>query len=32
MCPRIDGVRGWIVACLLCFGFWELGQGAYIPA
>jgi sortase A len=22
----------WIVACLLCFGFWQLGQGAYIPA
>ena len=21
-----------IVACLLCFGFWQLGQGAYIPA
>jgi len=20
------------VACLLCFGFWQLGQGAYIPA
>ena len=25
--PRI-----WIVACLLCLGFWQLGQGAYIPA
>ena len=24
--------RGWIVACLLCFGFWQMGQGAYIPA
>jgi sortase A len=24
--------RGWIVACLLCFGFWQFGQGAYIPA
>jgi len=23
---------GWIVACVLCLGFWELGQGAYIPA
>ena len=21
-----------IVACLLCFGFWQFGQGAYIPA
>jgi len=21
-----------IVACLLCLGFWKLGQGAYIPA
>ena len=21
-----------IVSCLLCFGFWQLGQGAYIPA
>ena len=21
-----------VVACLLCFGFWELGQGTYIPA
>ncbi|NQV87585.1 MAG: class GN sortase [Woeseiaceae bacterium] len=20
------------VACLLCFGFWQLGQGVYIPA
>lgn len=29
MCRRI-----WltIVSCLLCFGFWQLGQGAYIPA
>lgn len=24
--------RGIVVACLLCFGFWQLGQGAYIPA
>lgn len=24
--------RGWVVACLLCLGFWNLGQGAYIPA
>ena len=21
-----------LMACLLCFGFWQLGQGAYIPA
>ena len=21
-----------LVACLLCFGFWQMGQGAYIPA
>lgn len=21
-----------LVACLLCFGFWQLGQGTYIPA
>ena len=24
--------RGRIVSCLLCLGFWQLGQGAYIPA
>jgi len=24
--------RGPLVAALLCFGFWQLGQGAYIPA
>ena len=24
--------RAWIVPCLLCLGFWQLGQGAYIPA
>lgn len=24
--------RSWGVACLLCLGFWQLGQGAYIPA
>jgi len=24
--------RNLIVACLLCLGFWQLGQGAYIPA
>lgn len=22
----------WVVACVLCLGFWQLGQGAYIPA
>lgn len=22
----------WLVACLLCLGFWQLGTGAYIPA
>ena len=21
-----------VVSCLLCFGFWQMGQGAYIPA
>jgi len=25
-------LRSWIVACLLCLGFWQLGHGAYIPA
>ena len=24
--------RGWVVACVLCLGFWQLGEGAYIPA
>ena len=24
--------RNAVVACLLCLGFWQLGQGAYIPA
>ena len=24
--------RNPIVACLLCLGFWQMGQGAYIPA
>jgi sortase A len=28
--PRI--LCGLAVATLLCFGFWQLGQGAYIPA
>lgn len=22
----------WLMACLLCLGFWQLGAGAYIPA
>lgn len=26
------GLKGVLMACLLCFGFWQLGQGAYIPA
>jgi sortase A len=29
--PR-KSARSVLVACLLCFGFWQLGQGAYIPA
>ena len=30
---RINGQAGRvIVSCLLCLGFWQLGQGAYIPA
>ena len=24
--------RRWLVACVLCLGFWQFGQGAYIPA
>ena len=28
----VTGIRAFIVACLLCFGFWQFGQGAYIPA
>lgn len=31
MLTRLDR-GGWVVACLLCFGFWQFGQGAYIPA
>lgn len=31
MFSRLDR-GGLVVACLLCFGFWQLGQGAYIPA
>lgn len=32
MAARLRSARGWIVAALLCLGFWQLGQGAYIPA
>lgn len=32
MLQRLSRPRRWIVACLLCLGFWQLGQGAYIPA
>ena len=32
MFVRIRFARYWAVACLLCLGFWQLGQGAYIPA
>ncbi len=29
-CPEIRR-RNLVVSCLLCLGFWQLGQGAYIP-
>jgi len=32
MAVRTKTLRSAIVACLLCLGFWQLGQGAYIPA
>lgn len=32
MHPAATKLRRLLVACLLCFGFWQLGQGAYIPA
>lgn len=32
MFARTKSLRYLLVACLLCFGFWQLGQGAYIPA
>lgn len=32
MFGRRRRARVWLVACLLCLGFWQLGQGAYIPA
>lgn len=32
MVARFRLAGGCVVACLLCLGFWQLGQGAYIPA
>lgn len=32
MVCRLRRPGSWAVACLLCLGFWQLGQGAYIPA
>ncbi len=32
MAWRTSPLRKYAVACLLCLGFWQLGQGAYIPA
>ena len=32
MAWRTRPLRSCAVACLLCLGFWQLGQGAYIPA
>ncbi len=32
MAWRTRPLRSFAVACLLCLGFWQLGQGAYIPA
>ena len=32
MASRAKSPGVWVVACLLCLGFWQLGQGAYIPA
>lgn len=29
---RVNRAGSVLVACLLCLGFWQLGQGAYIPA
>ena len=29
---RLRPRRRWLVACVLGLGFWQLGQGAYIPA
>jgi len=32
MAGRLRSPGHWVVACLLCLGFWQLGQGTYIPA
>lgn len=32
MSARHRAAGRWLVACLLCLGFWNLGTGAYIPA
>lgn len=32
MYGRHKRVGRWVMACLLCLGFWQLGQGTYIPA
>jgi sortase A len=29
---KLKNLSRLVVACLLCLGFWQLGQGAYIPA
>ena len=30
--PRSRAAATVVVSCVLCFGFWQFGQGAYIPA
>lgn len=32
MPARYRAAGRWLVSCLLCLGFWQLGSGAYIPA
>ena len=32
MLAKLKKLSRLLVACLLCLGFWQLGQGAYIPA
>ena len=32
MFAKLKKLSRLLVACLLCLGFWQLGQGAYIPA
>lgn len=32
MATRLRPAGRWLMACLLCLGFWHLGQGGYIPA